>query len=121
MRVAAPVLVSATAAGFLFWRHAMVMAWIVAAVGAWMLVSALLLPRAFAAVERAMKAFGRAAGLAVTWVLMAGVYFCCFTPLSWMLGRKARTLLAIGHDKDKASYWNDRAPVTDPEHFTRQY
>jgi hypothetical protein len=120
-RVAVQTLVPAVAAGLFFLRHARVMGWVALGVCGWMLFSALLLPRAFPAVERALKAFGRLVGLGLTWVLLVAFFFLCLFPLGLILRRRARVLLALGFDKDQPTYWLDRAPVSGTEHFQKQY
>ncbi len=108
-------------AGLLFFRHHRVMGWIVLAVGGWMLISGLLLPRAFLVVERALKAFGRVVALGLTLLLLVVFFFLFFLPLSLFLRRQMRALLALEFDKNQTSYWQDRLPVSNTEHFQRQY
>ncbi|HXI84202.1 MAG TPA: hypothetical protein VNL17_08945 [Verrucomicrobiae bacterium] len=114
-------LVPAAVAGVFFLRNHRVAGWIVLALSGWMLVSGLLLPRAFLAVERALKAFGRLVALGLTWLLLVVFFFLFFLPLSLFLRRQMRALLALEFDKNQASYWQDRLPVSDAEHFQRQY
>jgi hypothetical protein len=114
-------LVPAAMAGAFFLRHHRVMGWIVLAVSGWMLVSGLLLPGAFLVVERALKAFGRLIALGLTWLLLVVFFFLFFLPLSLFLRRQMRALLALEFDKNQASYWQDRLPVSNAEHFQRQY
>jgi hypothetical protein len=114
-------LVPAAIAGVFFLRHHRIMGWIVLAVGGCMLVSGLLLPRAFLALERALKAFGRLVALGLTWLLLVVFFFLFFLPLSLFLRRKMRALLALEFDKNQTSYWQDRLPVSNAEHFQRQY
>ena len=114
-------LVPAAMAGLLLLRHHRVMGWIVLTVSIWMLVSGLLLPRAFFVVDRALKAFGRLVALGLTWLLLVVFFFLFFLPLSLFLRRQMRALLALEFDKNQASYWQDRLPVSNAEHFQRQY
>lgn len=120
-QVAVQTIVPAVLAGWFFVRHAPVPGWIALAVSGWMLLSGMLLPRVFLAVERSLKAFGRVVGLGLTWVLLALFFFLCFVPLGWIVRRQMRRLLGIGFDRDKSTYWQDRAPVSGPDHFRRQY
>ena len=115
------VLIPAAVAGLFFLRHHRVMGWIVLAVSGWMLVSGLLMPRAFLAAERGFKAFGRVVALGLTWVLLVIFFFLFFLPLSLFLRRQMRGLLALEFDKSRTSYWQDRLPVSNAEHFQRQY
>jgi hypothetical protein len=119
--VVVQALVPAAMAALLFLRHHRVMGWIVLAVSGWMLVSGLLLPRAFLVVERALKAFGRLVALGLTWLLLVVFFFLFFLPLSLFLRRQMRALLALEFDKNQASYWQERLPVRSAEHFQRQY
>ena len=121
MHVAIQALVPAAMAGVLFLRHARIMGWIVLVVSVWMLLSRLLLPRAFLTGERALKAFGRIVALGLTWALLVVFFFICFVPLSLFLQRQMRKKLALEFDKDQPTYWQDRPPVNDVEHFRRQY
>jgi hypothetical protein len=114
-------LVPATMAGVFFLRHHRVAGWIVLVVSGWMLVGGLLLSRAFSAVERALRAFGRVIALGLTWVLLVLFFFLFFLPLSLFLRRQMRGLLALEFDKSQTSYWQDRLPVSNAEHFQRQY
>ena len=114
-------LIPAAMAGLFFLRHHRVTGWIVLAVSGWMLVSGLLLPRAFLAVERVLKAFGRIVALGLTWVLLVVFFFLFFLPLGLFLRRQMRALLALEFDKNQTSYWQDRVPVSSAEHFSRQY
>jgi len=120
-QVVIQTLVPAVMAGVFFLRHHRVMGWIILAVSGWMLVSGLLLPRAFLAVERALKAFGRLVALGLTWLLLVVFFFLFFLPLSLFLRRRMRALLALEFDKNQPTYWEDRLPVSSAEHFQRQY
>jgi hypothetical protein len=119
--VAIQALVPAAMAGVFFLRHHRVMGWIVLTVSGWMLVCDLLLPRAFLAVERALKVVGRLVALGLTWLLLVVFFFLFFLPLSLFLRRHMRALLALEFDKNQPSYWQDRLPVSSAEHFQRQY
>jgi hypothetical protein len=119
--VAVQTIVPAAIAGLFFLRHATTLGCCAATLSGWMLLSGLFLPRAFLAVEGALKTFGRWVGIALTWVLLVLFFFLCFVPLSWLVRRQARHLLALEFDKNAPSYWQDRKPPGDPEHFLRQY
>ena len=114
-------LIPAAMAALLFLRHHRVTGGIVLAVSVWMLVSGLLMPRAFLVVERGLKAFGRVVALGLTWVLLVVFFFLFFLPLSLFLRRQMRGLLALEFDKNQTTYWQDRLPVSNAEHFQRQY
>lgn len=114
-------IVPAILAAIFFRCHATVPGWIALTASAWMLLSGLLWPRAFFAVERALQAFGRAVGLGLTWLLLVMFFFLCMVPLGWILRRQLRTQLGIGFEKDKATYWHTRPPMESGEYFQRQY
>jgi len=108
-------------AGMFFLLRRPIVGWVVLGMAAWILVSGLLLPRVFLAMERGLQAVGRAVGWCLTKLLLGAFFFLCFLPLSLLVGREARAQLALRWEKDKASYWQDRHPVDDLAHFLRQY
>lgn len=107
---------------FLFfrWRHRLAggLVWTLAAV---ILISMLFCPKIPAWFDRAGAWLGRIAGTFITWLLLMPMFYTVFTLgrlVLWLRGRDPmeRRLLPQAN-----TYWNDRTPITDPEHWSRQY
>jgi hypothetical protein len=107
---------------FLFfrWRHRLAggLVWTLAAV---ILAGMVFCPKIPAWFDRISAWVGRAVGVFITWLLLLPMFYTVFT-----LGRLV--LWLRGHDPMERrllpqanTYWNDRAPITDPEHWSRQY
>src|SRR5688572_9518431 len=93
-------------AGLLLWQWRPAMGLAVLAIAALLTLAALVSPLGlFGSIRRALDAFGRAFGLARTWVLMAIVYYGLFLPVGLLL--RARGLLRLRKRLDPAAptYW----------------
>jgi hypothetical protein len=97
----------------LLWRP--VAGYVVASVTALLTVLALAFPlTAHAQVQRGLRIFARAVGLAVTWVLMTLLYFLVFLPVGLVLRLGGKLGITTRPDRRLASYWK----VTDPARRT---
>jgi hypothetical protein len=99
------------------------MAMVVLAVAALLLLLALVSPLgAFRRVGRALELFGRAVGVALTWLLMAVVYYALFLPVGLLLRARGRLRLRKRLDPAAPTYWT---PVPERpaslERYRRQF
>lgn len=96
--------VAVAVAFWLLWRTPL--AWLIAGVSVALALLALAAPvTAYAKVSRALEAFGRAVGLAVTWLLMALVFYLLFLPVGLVLRARRSLRLTRGFDAAAPTYW----------------
>ena len=60
-------------------------------------------------------------GLAVSWVVLAVLYYLVITPVGLVMRLFGRDALARQFDRFAATYWTERRPVEDPGRYFRQY
>ncbi len=97
---------------------------IVLAAAAVVMTAGLLAPAWYAAAERAGAYVGRAAGVALTWILLSTLYLAVFVPGGVLLLLLRRDPLRRSFPSAEESYWvphAPHAPDNDPAGFTRQY
>jgi hypothetical protein len=100
----------AAAAALYFWLDKPRAAAVVAAIAALMTLLALASPLgAFARVMRALEAFGRGVGLAMTWLLIGLAYYLLFLPVGLFLRATRRLRITRGADAARTSYWQEAA------------
>ncbi len=92
----------------------------------WMLAGLMLAgilgcPKILAGFDRAGAWLGRTAGTATTWLLLAPIFYTVFGLGRLGLRLRGRDPLRRRWDPRAGTYWDDRAPITDPEHWSRQY
>ncbi len=110
------------AAGALFFRleHSLAgcLVWALAGL---LLAGMLGCPKILAGFDRAGAWLAWAAGNAMTWLLLAPMFYAVFGlgRLGWRL--RGRDPLRRRWDPRAGTYWDDRAPITDKEHWSRQY
>lgn len=98
-------------AALLLWQWRPAMALVVLAIAALLTLLALVSPLgAFRRVGRALEAFGRAVGVALTWLLMALVFYGLFLPVGLVLRARGRLRLRKGLDPAAATYWKPVPP-----------
>ena len=77
---------------------------------------------AYAAVERALRRFGRAAGLLVGWVALLPVFLLFFVPFGLLFRRGERDPMKRRLSPEDVSYWREREPEPDVlERAQRQF
>jgi hypothetical protein len=81
----------------------------------------LFVPPLYRAFRSAGAWLGRAAGAALTWLLLAPFFYLCFGLGGWLLRLLGRDPLDRAFDREQATYWTPRKPIAGPEHFSRQY
>ena len=90
----------------LLWQWRPTMALVVLAIATLLTLLALVSPLgAFRQVSRALEAFARGVGLALTWVLMTVVYYGLFLPVGLLLRARGRLRLRKRLDPAAPSYW----------------
>jgi hypothetical protein len=95
------------------WRGRPVAAAVVAAVALAVAAVALAAPLTlFKRLSAALDAFARGVGTAVTWALMALLYYLAFLPLGLLLRATGKLAITRSFDRSRPSYWTatgDRA------------
>lgn len=115
---ALPILAIAALLHFRF--HAPLAAAAVCAAGVLLALGGACSPSLFRAFERFRSSLGRAAGLALTWILLGAVFFACFVP-----GRLVLVLCRRDPLRRKAvpgrSAWIARGEEPEPARYERHY
>jgi hypothetical protein len=110
-------------AGALLWRRS-APPWVAAtawAAAAASVAAALLSPRALRPVYGALLFVTRPVGWALSWVILAAIYFLVVTPVGLALRAFGRDPLARRADPAAASYWMPRKGTGGPERWFRQF
>ncbi len=90
------------------------LALIVAAIGSFTLLSALVSPGGiYASIERGLQVFARRVGQVVGWIVLLPIYFGFFLPFGLLFRRGARDPMRRRFEADVGSYWNVRQPDED--------
>jgi hypothetical protein len=97
------------------------MAVTVAGMAVFVLVSGLFVPRAFWAVERGFKAFGRFVGLALTWILLVPFFALVFVPGRLCLLLSGKDPLTRSFPAKERSCWQPHVVRKNDNHYTKQY
>jgi hypothetical protein len=106
-------------AAFAFWSRAV--AYVAFAMAMLILVSAWVSPGGLhAGLQRLFEATGRVLGRAMTWLLMAPLFYLFFLPFGKLLRRGRRDRLRRYFEAEAESYWEPHAPVPTSS-FERQY
>ena len=93
-------------AALLLWQWRPAMGVVVLAIALLLTLAALVSPLgAFRRIRRVLEAFGRAVGIALTWVLMAVVYYGLFLPVGLLLRARGRLRLRKRLDPAAPTYW----------------
>lgn len=121
-RAGAQFLVSLVAAVFLWWFFEHEIAGIVVfCLGLWILVSGLFFQNIFVTMERYVGVFAHYVGVVLTWAFLVPFFYLCFLPGNFIIRIFRRDPLKLKLSSGEPTYWSLRAPVTDPEHFKRQF
>lgn len=93
-------------AALLLWQWRPAMGLVVLGIALLMALAAVVSPLGlFRHVRRALEAFGRAVGIALTWLLMAIVYYGLFLPVGLALRARGRLRLRKRLDPAAPTYW----------------
>ncbi len=112
--------VAVAVALWLLWRTPL--AYLVAAIAVGLALLAAASPPAYARVSRVLEAFGRWVGIAVTWVLMALLFYGLFLPVGLLLRARRSLRVTTGFDPQAPSYWTRPAARTaGPEGYRKQF
>jgi hypothetical protein len=104
---------------FLFWSRSV--AYFAFAMAALVLVSALVSPSGLhAGMQRLFETTGRVLGRAMTWLLMAPLFYLFFLPFGMILRRGKRDRLRRYFDPEAESYWESHTSVPTSS-WERQY
>jgi hypothetical protein len=85
------------------------------------LVAGLFLPRAFGAFERMMHALGRGVGAAMTWLLLAPLFFLVFTPAALVRALRRKDPLCRAFPPEADSSWHPCRETGAQDHYRKQY
>jgi hypothetical protein len=100
--------VAAVAGGVFYFVGRHLLAHVAWAVGGITLLLALASPRAYAAVDRAVSAVSHGVGRALTWILLAPVFYLFITPYGLLFRRGARDPMKRRFERSLPSYWKKR-------------
>jgi len=107
----------------LFMLGARVPAWVAWVISGCILGAALLSPgRAYAAIGRLGVRLGEVVGLAMTWILLAPLFYLFFAPFGLLLRRGRRDLLERRVAREASSAWKPKSPAPEgPAAYERQF
>ena len=89
--------------------------------GALVLAGGLFAPPLYRVLRRAGRALGRAAGLALTWALLAPFFYLCFTAGRVILLLARRDPMQRAIDRAAPTYWRPHPGPPPLERYSRQY
>jgi hypothetical protein len=102
-------IVAALAGALFFYFERPVVAYVAWSVGALTLLLAIVSPLgAYAALERAVAKVGLLVGTALSWLLLAPVFFLFVLPFGLLTRRGAKDPLKRAFERDAPSYWKKR-------------
>lgn len=106
---------------WLVWRSPL--AYLAAAIALLLVLLALAAPlTGYARVSRALEAFGRWVGLAVTWLLMGLLFYLLFLPVGLLLRARRSLHVTTGFDRAAPTYWQPTAARTGgSERYQKQF
>ena len=106
---------------FLFVFEKVVVAAIVATVGALVLVGGLWCPPLYRGFKKFGRGLAKVVGVGLSWILLLPFFYLCFAParLFLLLGRKDPMKRRILKDAD--TYWSAHRPLPGPERYHNQY
>ena len=113
-------LVAFAVAALFLWRHRPRTAMVLFAVGGVVLVSGLFIPPLFRRIEKAGQWLGKWFGMALTWVLLAPLFYLVFLPGRIILLATGRDPMRRGFPSGEASYWVTRPPARS-DFYKRQF
>ena len=90
-------------------------------IGTLLMIGGLFIPPLYRLFDHVGKWLGRVVGKALTWLLLVPFFFLCFPFARLVLRLRGIDPMTRNCDRQTASYWIDRKPVTDTAHYTRQY
>ncbi len=115
------LVMAAVAALIFFWKGHRLLPAVLSGLAALNLLLGLAAPRAFGAVDRALIAFGRSCGVAVTWLLLTPFYYLFFIPARLILLATRRDPLHRRCPDTPASYWVPRRVVKSMDEYRKQF
>ena len=115
------LVMAAVAALFFFWRGPIVFPAILGGLAAVNLALGLAAPRAFGAIDRGMQAFGRGAGVAVTWLLLVPFFYITFGFARLVLIAARKDPLHRRFPDTAASYWIPHRAASGPDAYRKQF
>ncbi|HVR95361.1 MAG TPA: hypothetical protein VMW27_02020 [Thermoanaerobaculia bacterium] len=108
------------AALLFFWKP--VLAAVVAAISVTLALIAFTAPLTLhKQVTRALDAFARGVGMAVTWVLMTVLYYILFLPVGLLLRARRRLGITRSPDPALATYWKPTLRDKSAESYRKQF
>ncbi|MBT8401501.1 MAG: hypothetical protein KJO98_13565 [Rhodothermia bacterium] len=117
--------VTAAVAIFLTWKAGWTVttaAWVMLAVCAIFVASALAAPQSLRAIHRVWMMFATVLGFVMTRVILAIVFFVIMTPIGLLLRALGKDPLTKGPDEALKSYWIDKEYRTrDRDRLTKYY
>jgi len=114
--------VAAGVAALLAYRGHHVAPAILGTLATFLVISSLLVPKAFFAFEAFGRKLGEWVGVALGWLLLVPMYYLVFFPGRILLGLMRRDPLRCTFPAPEVrSFWVPRKPVKDPAEYLRQY
>jgi len=100
------------------YKHAAVT---VSCVALYVIITGMLIPRAFLATERFFKAFGHWVGIALTWLLLVPFFALVFVPGRLLLLLTHKDPLTRSFPGPEDSSWQPHRVREDKSHYGKQY
>jgi hypothetical protein len=104
-----------------WWKPAHFMWKVVLGLAGVVLVSGLLVPVVFDAIERFGQALGRWVAVGLTWGLLVPFYYLCFVPARIGLKLKGKDPMHRAFDAGAQTYWIKRPPINDVKQYRKQH
>ena len=94
---------------------------VIICVGTFVLISGLFIPKAYRGFKKLGQLFGKAVGVAMSWLLLVPFFYICFTTGRLVLLVTGQDPLCRKCPTDKVTYWIPHAPSRGPESYKHQY
>lgn len=94
---------------------------VVLGVALFLALSASLFPPTVERIERGTRRLGQIVAAGLTWILLAPLFYVCFTLGHVAMALAGKDPLARRFPSGRTSNWTPRPPVSGPETYRRQY
>jgi hypothetical protein len=113
--------IPAAAGAFFYYKGKPVAAGILCGISALLLVSGFLIPALFLKIEKGGRWFGARVGTAITWILLAPMFYLVFVPGRLILMMRGIDPMSRKFPTDAKTYWVPRKPVVNVDEYKRQF
>jgi len=103
------------------WHHT-IPGFILFALAAFVVVSGLFIPKAYAAFERFVGLIAQGVGIALNWILLVPFFYLFFVPARLVMSIKNKDPLRRAFPTSEPTYWVERTEdMEDLTHYRKQY